>query len=207
MQLKDRVIIELLLKIQLFCFAFLILNQAHSDTISPLLLGHFRIGMVSGSFTGVESGSFSVPLSLEGEGEYIYTPKNSALIRTTISLEPDSGQFKYVYMGLGQKFYLLSRIAPLETMEGGNLIKILPNKLYYINYDVGLSQIQVKKVTDSLTVESTLVEFGLSGGLVWKISQRVGFVASLGFSKGFPVSPVSVDSTIIRATIGLSSFF
>ena len=65
-------------------------------TFATSLQGHLRTGMVQGSFTGADTGEFSVVSSLELEGEYFTSSRASILARATISLDQESGQLHHV---------------------------------------------------------------------------------------------------------------
>lgn len=177
-----------------------------AEAASTSMQGHVRTGVVQGSFTGADSGEFSVVSSLELEGEVFTSSRASILAKATVSLDQQSGQFKYVYMGLGQRFYLLSRGRPVETYQEGVFASQRPNFRFFVEYGLGLAQIQVRSVTESLSVQSTVVELGGGGGTIYQISQNFGISFNLIWSKGFSVSSVSVDSTVIRGMIGVSGY-
>ncbi|MGZ3723172.1 MAG: hypothetical protein ACXVA9_09590 [Bdellovibrionales bacterium] len=193
------------LKIALgICLSLICTSAVASDSS---VQGHLRLGLVNGSFTGAVDGGFSVSTSLEGEGEYLYSSRLSTLARATVSLEGSSGQFKYIYMGLGQRYYLFSRNGAIESNHDGISIEINPRVRYYIEALLGLSQVQVKAVTSTLVAQSTLLEYGGGLGAIYQISKGIGLEGSVGVSKGFAVSSVAVDSLIIRALVGVVSTF
>jgi hypothetical protein len=163
--------------------------------------------MVNGSFTGATSGSFSVASSIEGEAEYLSSSHVSWLARATVSLESSSGQFKYVYMGLGSRYYFFSRGSSLNSNADGISLEVTPRWRYYGEVMLGLSQVQVKEVTSVLVAQATLLEYGAGLGTIYQIARNVGIEGSIGLSKGFPVSSVSVDSLIIRALVGVAYSF
>ncbi|MEM7647057.1 MAG: hypothetical protein AAF203_09115 [Pseudomonadota bacterium] len=177
--------------------------QAHA---TKDLQGHLRTGIVQGEFSGASSGEFSVLSSLELEGEYFLSGRSSILAKATISLDQESGQFKYVYMGLGQRFYLWSRGRPVETYSEGVFASHQPKLRLFGEYGIGLAQIQIQSVTDVLSVQSTVVELGIGGGAIYQISKNFGISFNLMGSKGFSISSVSVDSTVIRGLIGVTGY-
>ena len=171
------------------------------------LQGHIRSGMVQGAFSGAESGDFSVATSLELEAEYFTSSRASVLAKATVSLDQESGQFKYVFMGIGQRFYLWSRGRPIETYSEGIFASQRPKFRFFAEYGLGLAQIQVRSVTDSLSVQSTVVELGAGGGVIYQISRNFGVSLTGMWSKGFAVSSVPVDSTVIRGMLGVAGYF
>lgn len=168
---------------------------------------HLKGGMVNGTFTGIVSGGFSVSTSIEGEGEYLYSSHISLFSRATVALEPSSGQFKYIYMGLGQRYYFLSRGNSLESNYDGMYVEIVPRMRYFADWQLGLSQIQVKAETATLVAQATLLEYGVGLGAIYQVARNIGIEGSLGVSKGIAMSSVSVDSLIIRGLAGVVSSF
>jgi hypothetical protein len=168
---------------------------------------HLRIGVVNGTFTGSADGSFNVPSSIEGEGEYLYGNRFSSFARATLSLESSSGQFKYIFMGLGQRYYLFSRSGAIESDHEGVLVEIRPRMRYFIEGVLGISQVQIKAVTSTLIAQSTLLEYGAGAGLIYQISKTIGIEGNLGIAKGFAVSSVSVDALIVRGLLGVAVIF
>lgn len=194
------------LKRFLISLVFTFLSSTSWAAVSEVQ-GHLRSGLVQGQFSGAEEGSFSIASSLELEGEYFVGTKSSLLARATVSLDQASGQFKYIYMGLGQRFYLFSRGRPSESSGDGVYFSQRPKLRYFLEYGVGLAQVQVRSLTQSLSVQSTIVELGLGGGGIYQFSNSFGISLNIMGAKGFSVSSVSVDSTIIRGMIGVVGYF
>ncbi len=180
---------------------------ALSEAAATSLQGHIRTGMVQGRFTGADSGRFAVSSSLELEGEFFTSNRGSLLARATISLDPSSGQFKYIYMGLGQRFYLWSRGRPVEGYYESIYTSTRPKFRFFVEYGIGLAQIQVRSVTDSLSVQSTVVELGGGGGTIYQFSRNFGVSLNLMWSQGFAVSSVAIDSNVIRGMVGITGYF
>jgi hypothetical protein len=168
---------------------------------------HLRAGMVNGSFSGIASGAFNVATSTEGEAEYLYSSHMSFFSAATVALEPSTGAFRYTYMGIGQKFYFWSRSGRLNSNEDGVYVEIQPKWRYFANYSLGLSQIQVQEVTSTLTVQSTVLEYGAGAGMIYQFTKDVGIELVLNVSKGVAMSSVAVDSTIMRALLGVAISF
>ncbi len=194
------------LKFALVFISSIFLSSVSHAAVSDVQ-GHLRSGLVQGSFSGAEEGSFSIASSLELEGEYFVGTKSSLLARATVSLDQSSGQFKYIYMGIGQRFYLFSRGRPSESSGDGVYFSQRPKLRYFLEYGLGLAQVQVRSLTQSLSVQSTIVELGLGGGAIYQFSNSFGVSLNLMGAKGYSVSSVSVDSTIIRGMIGVVGYF
>lgn len=178
-----------------------------TPTLAQNIQAHLKGGMVNGTFTGAVSGDFSVATSIEGEGEYVYSSRLSLFSRATVALEAGTGQFKYIYMGLGHRYYFFSRSGYLEESNNGLVVSITPRIRYFAEGLLGLSQVQVRAVTDTLVAQSTLLEYGGGAGVIYQLSKSLGVEGTMGVSKGFAVSSVAVDTLIIRGFIGLVSTF
>lgn len=169
--------------------------------------GHLRMGQVSGTFTGAAEGDFSVVTSLELEGEYIYSGQTSLLARATVALDQEIEEFAYLHMGLGQRFYLWSRARAIESNAEGAFVSYNPKFRVFGEYTVGLAQVVVTKRTDVLVTQSTLIELGIGGGAIYQVSKNFGVSFTGMWSKGFAISSVNVDSTVIRGLLGVTLYF
>ncbi|MCB0414813.1 MAG: hypothetical protein KDD50_10795 [Bdellovibrionales bacterium] len=172
-----------------------------------IVQAHGRIGLVSGNFTGEITGGFTVPTSLEGEGEFILNPKMSFFGRMTLSVEPGSGQVKYIYMGVGQRMYLFSHSGAYESFGQGNFVSVTPKVHYFIGWDAGISQVQIESKTSSLGAAGTMIDFGISGGAKYFMTKDFALEGLLGMSKGLGISSVRVDALITRAQVGVTIYY
>jgi hypothetical protein len=195
------------MRLKTLCVVFLLFFGFQVDASPVAIQGHIRTGVVNGTFSGAETGEFSVMSSLEGEFEYFYGSRGSMLAKATLSLDPATGQYKYLHMGLGQRFYLFSRGRPIEGYSGGISASIRPKMRYFVDWGLGLSQIQVRALTSSISVQTTSLELGLGGGAIYQLSQSFGIGLNAGWSRGISMSSVAVDSTIIRVMVGAVAYF
>lgn len=179
---------------------------------TPDLQAHLRTGLVSGSFAGSSatetvSGDFSSPTSMDAEFEYFLSTVSAVFNRLTLVADSSSGSLSYLYMGVGYKKYLFSNGRTLENLSGDFSYSIVPTWRYYVQGEVGLSEVEVERVTSTLETTATLLEFGGSAGVIRQMSSNFGLEGNFGVSNGLPISSVSVNSLVIRAMVGLTFFF
>lgn len=193
-------------KIGLILF-FILLFSHEAMARRSIVQAHGRTGIVSGEFTGQIGGSFIVPVSLEAEGEFIWTPKMTFLGKLTLSVEPGTGQVKYIYMGVGQRIYLYSHSGPYESFGKGNFISVTPKMHYFVGWDAGISQVQIESKTSSLGASGTMLDFGGTGGTKYFLTKDLAIEGIFGISKGLGISSVRVDALVMRAMVGLTVYY
>jgi len=165
---------------------------------------HLRLGMVKGSFTGAETGEFSNMTSFDGEAEYLWTAKASFSARAIFTVDPESAQVQYMYAGGGQRFYIFSRASGAEATWGFDTVTIKPKLRYFVGWDLGMAQVLLQRVTESLSVQSAVLEYGGTAGLIYQLTSGLGMEIAGGVSKGIGISTVAVDTTILKLLIGLT---
>ncbi len=176
------------------------------------LAAHVRMGMVSGSFVGSTSvgdvtGNFSTIMALDLEGEYHQSSKKSLISQTTLAMDDSSGALNYVYLGFGQKYYFNSRGNPLNNWTDNVSLTVTPRIRYFANWDLGISRVLIEKKTESLSSQADLLDYGVSGGLIRSFGKNWGVEAQLGYSCGFPISSIAIESSVIKVLIGVTSYF
>lgn len=181
-------------------------------TISPLFtsaetasdIEYFgRLGLISGSFSGAEEGSFTSFASFEGGGELHKGSDSSVFVRATLSADPTEGKIKYFYGGFGQKYYLWGPGLKTRDISEGDLVEVTPKSRYFVNWDLGLAEVRVRDVTSSLSVQSTIVDFGGGAGYIMQRGS-LGIEFYFGATKGISISSVAIDSLILRMMFGVT---
>ena len=183
---------------------------AAADT--PALQAHFRSGLIQGNFSGSTSegevsGDFSAVTSMDLEFEYFADNQSSYVTRATILGDQSTGELSYFYMGLGYKRYIFSQGRYLESLGDELTFSIVPKWRYYVQGDVGLANVKIEQVTESLSAEANLVELGGSGGVIYQMTKSTGIEAIVGVSSGVPISSIAVSSLVIKVLIGATAYF
>ena len=187
-----------------FLFTLIGLAPLFSQAETSSDIEYFALmGFVSGSFTGAEDGSFTSFASFEGGGELHKGSDRSVFVRASISMDPTEGKVKYFYGGFGQKFYLWGPGLKSSDVTEGDVISVIPQSRYFVNWDLGMAEVRVRDVTSSLSVQSTIIDFGGGFGYI-KQQGDLGIQAYIGMTKGISISSVAVDSTILRLMFGVT---
>lgn len=168
------------------------------------LVYNVRMGMVNGTFQGAESGEFSVITGVDAEAEYAGNARESLIVRSIITVEPETSVIRYMYAGLGKRYYLSSRSRDYELRTGFDKVTVLSRNKYYVGWDFGVAQLTINQLTDSLSIQSTLFEGGVTVGWTYKMSSGTGFQLNTSLSRGFGISTVAVNGTVIKFTMGLT---
>ncbi len=171
------------------------------------LQAHVRTGMIEGTFVGADSGNFAMTTSLEGELEMFYSNRTSFQVKTTAALGQENSQIVYLSMSLGQKYYLFTRGRPIESYDEGVYSLMVPRWRFYTGYTIGIAQVETRFLSASLSATSTIFEIGGGAGVIYNFSRNIGINIDLLYGKGFGVSSVAIDATVIRGLVGVVSYF
>lgn len=163
----------------------------------------FQTGTFSGDYAGADAGEISMPNAFDIQAEYTTSSRSSLSVRSMASLDSTSGIFRYLYAGFGRRYYWKSYSGSQYYEYDSTRIEVNPKMQYYISGEGGLSQMVVRQITTSFSVQSTLIELGLSAGAVYSLSKDFGATASFSYVKGVGISAVAVDSTIIKLLFGI----
>ena len=168
---------------------------------------HARLGLVDGTFSGAEIGGFSIPTAVEAEGELLRSPYTTITGKVNIGVLPSTGEIKYLLMSAGMRYYFWSRSSPFENIEADFSISRNPKNKYYFGWNVGISQVNIKTVTESLTAQATLIEIAGSAGFVRMINKKIGIEVFLELGKGLAISSIAIDSLVVKAMMGLNFYY
>lgn len=161
-------------------------------------------GMLSGDFAGADSGVIDMSNAFDLQAEYSTSSKTSVSARSTLSLNVDSGIFRYLYAGLGWRNYFRSHSGPQAFEYEANRIQMNPKVQYFVSGEAGFSQMVIRQVTDSFSIQATMIEVGGTVGLIYPLSNNLGLYSTMGYLKGIGISAVAVDSTIYKVFVGIN---
>ena len=179
-------------------------SETQASVIKSDSLGvYFNSGTIYGSYLGASAGKFNGASTVNGGVEILTSSKASIAFNGSVSLDPETAIYRYLYAGVSNRFYLGAPTTRISFQDHGSKIEITPHTQYYIGVESGISQIVIDQRSDSLSVLSTVFEYGLSLGFIWPMTNGVGLSGSVVTSKGVGISAVAVDSTISKTMIGL----
>lgn len=164
----------------------------------------FQSGVINGSYLGADSGDIEMASTMDLSAEVITSSRESYVARSSISLDPETAIIRYLYAGMGRRFYLFSRTQTQGFADGSHKISVQPKVQYFVTGELGVSQVVIRQVTPALSIQSTSIEYGGSLGMIYPVSKTVGVFASGGLGKGIGISSVAVDSTIFKAMVGIT---
>lgn len=160
-------------------------------------------GLLSGAYAGASRGTIEMPNALDVQVEVMTTGRHSYSARSLMSLDSESGVFRYLYTGLGTRYYFSSYGTSQIFELGNSKIELRPRVQYFAAGEVGLSQMVVQQITNSFSVNSTLIEAGTSLGGIYPLTSSVGLFGSVGVFKGIGISAVAVDTDLYKVLVGL----
>lgn len=163
-----------------------------------------QTGVLNGSYLGAQSGQITLASTVDLSAEMVTSSRDSFVARSAMSLDPETAIIRYLYAGIGQRFYLGSRANRQSFEIGNSKIEITPKTQYFVSGEAGVSQIVIQQLTSSLSVQSTSIEYGIGFGMNYPWSDGLGLTISGGIGKGIGISAVAVDSTIMRVMLGLT---
>ncbi len=169
---------------------------------------HFAAGMVSGSYEGgSESYSFTILRSLNIEYENIYNSRNSYILKSTLSVNGDTGKMVYYGTFFSRRFYIGPTGMIFDKANSDNSVISSPKWRFYTGWDVGLSQVILRETGQALTVLASLVDLGIHFGTIYQISKRFGVELSVGMSFGYGFSKDTVTGKALKSFLGTSYYF
>lgn len=171
---------------------------------------HLRTGMVTsslGTSVGSEGGAFSVMPSFDAEYERFVSDQKSFLYRGTLALEMATTVTRYLYFGVGQRYYVNSRGSALRAITPDVTVTVQPNFRYYFGWDAGMSQIVVNVLTASLQSFTTAVDLGGVGGAIYQISENIGLEAQMAVSYAYGFSSVPATGMVMKGFGGLTYYY
>ena len=163
-----------------------------------------QTGVLNGSYFGAQNGNISLASTIDLSAELVTSSRDSFFARSSMSLDPQTAIIRYLYAGVGQRFYLFSRSNRQPFEIGTSKLEVIPKMQYFVSGEAGVSQNVIQQLTSSLSVQSTSIEYGIGLGMTYPWSDGIGLTVSGGIGKGIGISAVAVDSTIIRAMLGLT---
>lgn len=169
---------------------------------------HLRMGMYNGTYSGsgVEARGWSVPTTIDTELEVFLTRDKSFNLSASMAMELDTNKVNYTYAGVGQTYYLLSRGRKDIKTEKLVQIKTIPKTRYFWGWNTGIAQVLVIDYGLVLGTYSTTLDVSANGGMIYQISENMGFEARAGIGMGYGFSTVTVTGTTMRMLIGLTYF-
>ena len=191
----------------LFCFLLLVEN-VEARTVSDQL--HFKMGMVNstlGTSIGVEGGNFAVVPSFDVEYETFITSRKSYVLRSIMALDMASTVTRYLFAGVGQRMYMNSRGSQMIAVTPELSIIMQPKLRYYWGWDAGISTAVVSVLTPSLQSVTTAIDGGGVAGLLYQISDKFTFDASMTMSYAFGFSAVPATGMIMKMFFGGAYYF
>jgi len=157
--------------------------------------------------TTSSGGSFMAMPSLDVEYQIFNSSKSSYCFRMVLSPDMASGKVKYLYGGVGQRFYLSSQGLAWSVSEKNVSFKMSPGIRYFVGWDAGLAQITVLERGTVLQVGSTLVDVGVSGGATYQMGDSFGLNAGATAAFGYGFSNVAVTAILFKVFFGGNYFF
>jgi hypothetical protein len=175
---------------------------------SPTFQAHGRFGLLSTSFTvpGVVTGTYSSGNTFDFSIEYLPKKSVTYLIRQQLSFDTITSSIRYLYTGLGSRFYK-GPAARMEATETGSTFSSIPRWRYFASWDAGVSQMLAHSLTNVFGTTVTLVEFYVGLGLIYQATKDFGLEAQAEYGNGFGFSNVSASTQTTKILIGASLFF
>ncbi len=165
---------------------------------------HLRSGLITTSFTGAQSGDFSLITSVDGEFEIFISESTSIYANAIIALDPAEAQYRYLFAGGGQKLYFLSKGRTTEIDSDVGSLSMSPKRRFFAGWQLGISQLILDTPTPALTVQSTLFEYGFNIGALYRVLEKTNVEFQFTATRGTGISSVTVDATVFRFFAGLS---
>lgn len=169
---------------------------------------HFRIGQFYADYSIVTGPvQISIPTTMELEYENIVSRRRSYTIRSLLAYNQPTNQMFYMAAGVGTRFYLGSSAIGFEASQAGTEVVSMPRWRYFIGPELSIAGALVKGLTSAVTASATILELGISGGLIYQIGQKMGLELILGTGFGYGFSTVSASGVVARGMMGLSFYF
>lgn len=196
--------IKIILKLLSIAIALVSTSVYAGATQSQL---HVYTGMVSASFSGPQSGSISVPMSLGYEYEMIKNSKQSFVLENIVAIDAADSKTKYNAVHLGQRYYLFSSNYSNQKTEEFNAFKIKPKYRFFVGWNFGLAQVVVLSFSDVLDAVGTVVEYGGHAGALYQINDKWALEAKMNLYMGYGISSISVTSMSYHLLLGGAYYY
>lgn len=193
-----------ILKLLLSLILLIVSNAFAGATQSQL---HVYTGIVSASFTGPQSGTFSVPMALGYEYEMIKSSKSSYVIENIVAIDAAVAKTKYNAVHLGARYYLYSTNYSNQKSEAASVFKITPKYRFFAGWNFGLAQVVVLSFSDALDTVGTVIEYGGHAGMLYQLNDRWALEAKMNLYMGYGISSVSVSSMSYQLLLGGSYYY
>jgi hypothetical protein len=165
-------------------------------------------GMLNATVGGAQVQPISVAPVLDAELEFFSSPKTANMVHMTLATDASTAQMKYFSTAYGRRHYLWGTTGARVSEAGsdGN-IEYFSKQRYFLDWEVGVGQMQGSAITNSLSYNSTMLEFGGAFGMVHQFSRDFGFHARVGIGYGYGFTSVALTALITRFVFGVSYFF
>lgn len=169
---------------------------------------HGRTGILDAMVGGVKGIApfMSMPI-FDGEFEFLKSTKKSYLVHGTFAQDMTTAQTKYFYAGYGERYYVWGTVGTkVDKLDKTGVIQIQGSKRYYIDWEIGMGQLQAEAINLSLNITSTVLEIGLAGGMIYQPWRNLGLVTHVGLGYGYGISSVAVSGMIARILFGVTYY-
>ncbi|MES2964467.1 MAG: hypothetical protein V4760_11285 [Bdellovibrionota bacterium] len=175
---------------------------------SPTFQAHGRFGLLSTSFTvpSVVTGTYASGNTFDFSIEYLPKKSVTYLLRQQLSFDTVTSSIRYLYTGLGSRFYK-GPASRTEAAETGSTFSSLPRWRYYASWDAGVSQMLVHSLTNVFGTTVTLVEFYVGLGTIYQVTRDFGLEIQGEYGNGFGFSNVSASTQTTKILLGATLFF
>lgn len=193
-------------KIKIFITALTLIVSFAEKTHASTSQLHAATGMISGSYAGVLTTTFSISQAVNIEYELFKKSTESNFFKTTFAIDPETGKMVYYGAFTGGRYYVYSTGMIFNSSDTKNSVRSVPTWRFYGGWDLGISQVVVENVGASLTVISTLFDMGGHAGMIYQVGNSWGIEAKYGMSYGYGFSTVSVTGTATTAFLGITIY-
>jgi hypothetical protein len=182
--------------------------SAHAEDVSPIFQTHGRFGYLASTFVvpGIVTGNYNSGSTFDLSIEYLPKKSISYLTRVQLSFDTESTTIRYLYAGLGSRFYF-GQAARSEVSESGSSIASLPKWRYYASWDGAIAQMLVYSLSPSVGSTVSVLEFSGGLGTIYQISKDVGLEASAEYGNGFGFTGVSATTQTMKVLVGASIYY
>ena len=193
-----------MLQLKSLAVALLFLWTSNSFAVPNQI--YFKTGMLKGMYSGPRSVGFTVIPTMEAEMEFFFSSAKSEIVKLVNAYDLSEAKNNYTYIGYGNRYYLGGPAINFSAQEFGVDYKSGVGMRYYVGWDAGIAHVLVLGATSSLDTTSALFQLGITGGLIYQISQSLGLDISLGSTYGFGFTTVSVGGLSLRGMFGVTYF-
>jgi hypothetical protein len=167
-----------------------------------------RTGMLNGSVGGPPAAvdTFSIAPGIDVEYEAFPSTSNSSsnFFRFTLANDLATAQSRYFFAGYGHKYYLNDFAYRLDASNKDMSLFIERPLRYYFDWRVGVSSLQGRVATASLSVNTMAIDLGLGGGLKYQFTSSISFDSYLGMAYAYGFSSVSLTAMLMQILFGIT---